>query len=358
MAASYQGKILARSPFYITATGSAVINSASLQVFIWAGAFASQPGSPQYTISKNALTATSTNIIFEISQLIRDFFDHNRDAYSDALSTFSDCIFVETILSVDQSDANDPDINNYYHAFDGYGYFADSVNPQGTNVMVNTMNVEEGEDILHAAYCHSDGVADEVKYYSEAGALQATVDLSAAVASTNAYDKIQYLTRATAANTFSFKYFLGSVEQEEVFINYIQGCRFTPNVVKFYDANGFLQILFMFKKSVESLRTKRDSYNKIIGGISANEYVYSTEKHQRQTYNITAEKSIVLNSGFVLEGQNTVFEQLLESELVWVDGKPANVTTNTFQFRTRLNDKLINYTIGFDYAYSEINNVY
>ena len=358
MAASYQGKILARSPFYITATGSAAINSAILQVFIWQGAFASQPGSPQFTISKNALTATSTNIIFEISALIRDFFDHNRDAYDDALSTFSDCIFVETILSVDQSDANDPDVNNYYHAFDGYGYFIDEVNPQGTNVMVNTMNVNLGEDILHAAYCHSDGVADEVKYYSEAGALQATVDLSAAVSSTNAYDKIQYLTRATGEDTFSFKYFLVSVEQEEVFINYIEECLYTPNVVKFYDANGMLQILYMFKRNIESLRTNRDSYNKIIGGISANEYVYSTEKHQRQTYNITAEKSIVLNSGFILEAQNTVIEQLLESELVWVDDKPANVTTSSIQTKTRLNDKLIDYTIGFEYAYSEINNVY
>ena len=358
MAAAYQGKILARSPFYITATGSATINSASLQVFIWAGAFASQPGTPYKTISKNALTATDTNIIFEISQLVRDFFDHNRDAYDDALSTFSDCIFVETILSVDQTDANDPDVNNYYHAFDGYGYFADSVNPDPTNVMVNTINVETGEDILHAAYCHSDGVADEVKYYSQAGALQETVDLSAAVASTNAYDKIQYLTRASGEDTFSFKYFLVSVEQEEVFINYIEECKFTPNVVKFYDANGTLQILYMFKRSIESLRTNRDSYNKIIGSISANEYVYSTEKHQKQSFNITAEKSIILNSGYVLEAQNTVFEQLLESELVWVDDKPVNVTTSSFQIKTQLDDKLIDYTIGFDYAYSEINNVY
>lgn len=358
MAASFQGKILARSPFYITATGAATITSASLQVFIWAGAFASQPGTPNYTISKNALTATDTNIIFEISPLVRDFFEHNRDAYDDALSGFTDAVWVETILTVVQSDdPDDPDVNNYWLALDGYADFAIGVNPQGTDVIVNTMNILDGEDIFHPVYAHSDGI-DEVKYYSAAGVLQDTIDLSSAVSSTNAYDKTQYLTRANAENTFSFTLLDGSVVQETVTINYVDECKYTPNTVKFYDANGLLQIIYMFKRSAESLRTNRDSYNKIIGSISANEYVYSTEKHQKQSYNITAGKDIILNSGFVLEAQNEVFEQLLISELVWVDDKPVNVTTSSFQFKTRLNDRLINYTLGFDYAYSEINNVY
>ena len=357
MAASYQGKIMARSPFYITATGSTYITSATLQVFIWQGAFASQPATAQYTISKNALTATSTNIIFEIAPLVRDYFNHNRDAYADTLSTFADCVFVEIILSVVQTVGTVADVNYYYHAFDGYGNFSDAVNPQGTDVIVNTINVLSGQDILHPVYAHSDGI-DQVKYYSSAGALQTTVSLATPVASTNAYDKTQYLTRTSASNTYSFTLLYSTVVQETVIVNYIDPCKYTAVAIKFYDKNGMLQKIWMYAKSSESLSTNKNTYNKITGSVSGGAYVYSTEKHQKQPYNITANKSIVLNSGWVLEAQNTIWEQLFLSELVWVNDKPANITSQSLEYKTQLNDRLINYTFNFDYAYSEINNVY
>ena len=36
---------------------------------------------------------------------------------------------------------------------------------------------------------------------------------------------------------------------------------------------------------------------------------------------------------------------------------PVKVTSNDFSFRTRLNDKLINYTIQLEFAYDKINTV-
>ena len=127
--ATYQGKILARSPFFITATGSTYIESAELKVFIWSGGQAIKPASAQYTINKNALTSNSTNIIFEISALIKDYFEHNRDAYIDTLGTFTDALWVETELSVVQTTDPQPSvINNIYLAEDGLGYFEEEEN--------------------------------------------------------------------------------------------------------------------------------------------------------------------------------------------------------------------------------------
>lgn len=358
MAASFQGKILARSPFYITASKTAgYITSASLEVYIWAGAFASQPGSPTYTIDKNALTGTSTDIIFEISKLIRDSFDHERDAYDDTLSTFTDALWVEIILSVVQTVSSQSDTNNYWLALDGWGEFTDAVNPQGTDVIVNTMYVQTGEDILHPVYSHSDGI-DEVKYYSEAGALQDTIDLTTPEASTNAYDKTQYLTRASAENTYSFTLLDGSAVQETVTIVYNPQCKYPAYHVKFYDANGMLQKIYMLKKSTESLSVKKDKYNKILGSVSGGSYSYDITGHQFKTYNVTGQESITLNSDWVNENQNEVFKQLLLSELVWVNDKPATVTTGNLTYKTQVNDRLIQYTIEFEYSYNVINNVY
>ena len=57
---------------------------------------------------------------------------------------------------------------------------------------------------------------------------------------------------------------------------------------------------------------------------------------------------------------NEVFRQLLLSERVWIDYNgtlPVNVGTSSLKFKQSLNDKLINYTISFDFAYDKINNI-
>ena len=129
MAASYEGKIMARSPFYITATGATYIESATLEVYIWDGLYSAKP-SVTYTMEKNAKTATDTNIVFEISHLIRDYFEHVGDAYESG--TPVDCLWVEIALDVEQSTAPNPATVEYkYYAFDGYGYQQDGVNYEG-----------------------------------------------------------------------------------------------------------------------------------------------------------------------------------------------------------------------------------
>lgn len=353
--ATYQGKILTRSPFFITATGSAFIESAELKVYIWSGGTGAKPASANYTISKNALTSNSTNIIFEISALIKDYFNHNRDAYIDSLSTFTDALWVETELSVVQTTDPQPSVeNNIYLAVDGYGYFEAEENPQGTNVIVNTLNVESGEAVLLPVYANSDGI-DTVEWLVD-GVVQAITDLSAAVASTNSYDKLQYLTDVD--NSDEIKLYKSAILQETIKVNYIDECKYTPRKVKFYDANGALQQIYMFKASRENLNVSKENYQSIIGGVSSNQYQYSSSDHQIKDYNITSKESITLNTGYVGEEQNEVFRQLLNSELVWVDNKPASITSNNLEYQTRVNDKLINYTISFNYAYNKINNVY
>lgn len=49
------------------------------------------------------------------------------------------------------------------------------------------------------------------------------------------------------------------------------------------------------------------------------------------------------------------------SEQVWVyDGtevKPIILDTKSLEFKTSVNDRLINYTINFSYAYNKINDI-
>jgi hypothetical protein len=72
-------------------------------------------------------------------------------------------------------------------------------------------------------------------------------------------------------------------------------------------------------------------------------------------------ESMTINTGFVSEVMNAPIKEVLLSEQVWatIDGQvlPIDINTESLTYKTSVNDKLINYTLTFDFAYDTINNV-
>ena len=58
---------------------------------------------------------------------------------------------------------------------------------------------------------------------------------------------------------------------------------------------------------------------------------------------------------------NDTIEELFLAENVWIrfDGKTLPITpkSKSLQLKTSLNDKLINYTVNFEFAFNKLNNV-
>jgi hypothetical protein len=50
---------------------------------------------------------------------------------------------------------------------------------------------------------------------------------------------------------------------------------------------------------------------------------------------------------------------LYSDTIYFYDGDlvPVNVKSSSLEFKTRVNDKLVNYSLDFDYAYNIIQNV-
>ena len=128
-------------------------------------------------------------------------------------------------------------------------------------------------------------------------------------------------------------------------------CRYTPVDILFQNKEGAIQSLTFFKARKDSMSVDSERYegNNTIG------------RHQFIKFNVTGKSKFNVNSGFVDEDLNDVYKQLLLSERVWVmdDGVeiPLNVSSSSLEFKTRQNDRLINYNIEFEYAFNEINNV-
>ena len=115
--------------------------------------------------------------------------------------------------------------------------------------------------------------------------------------------------------------------------------------------------LNLFKKQSHSTTTKHDTFvnNYITAGN------YDTTRHQYQKLNVTAKDKIKTNSGYILEAENEIYKELLQSETVYFyeDAKliPVNLTNSSLDFKTQLDDKLFNYSLDFEYAYNVIQNV-
>ena len=145
-------------------------------------------------------------------------------------------------------------------------------------------------------------------------------------------------------------------------VKQVEECKFTPHKVTFVNKNGVLDDMYFFKKSTNRMSTKREDY---IANTINSDNTYSVNQHNKVDFNITANSTVKLSSGFLNESSNEKFKQLLLSEKVWVTRTfkndqlvlPINIKTSNISYKTSLNDKLVEYSIEFNDSYNAINNI-
>lgn len=127
-------------------------------------------------------------------------------------------------------------------------------------------------------------------------------------------------------------------------------CRYDPIDIAFQNKEGAIQTMTFFKAKKDTISIESEMFegNRTIG------------EHQFVKFNVKGKQKFTLSSGFVTEDKNETIKQLLLSERVWMLSDveiPLNVSTTTQEFKTRQNDRLINYIIEFEHAYYENNLV-
>lgn len=131
-------------------------------------------------------------------------------------------------------------------------------------------------------------------------------------------------------------------------------CRYTPLNFYFINKDGAQQTITFFKKKTDSLSVTSEDFESDRGQPS-------NGFHQFVKYNTNARKSFKINTGFVDESMNETMQQLYLSDKVWVVENgivtPVNLKSTSLEFKTRQNDRLINYQAEFNYAFNEINTI-
>ncbi len=135
--------------------------------------------------------------------------------------------------------------------------------------------------------------------------------------------------------------------------------KYDPLKVTFYNKHGALQDLFFFAKNIESVSRTAEKYKSSVYNEGTN--TYTVNQHQYANLSVTGKESITLNTGYVSQDYNEPIKELMISEKVWLTKSgtayPINVTSSAVQFKNRLNDSLVSYTIEAEYAFDAVQNI-
>ena len=381
-------KINVRSPFYIKANNSSLA-SATMQLYIYTGVFTTnKPASAQYTITKNEID-TNNYVVFEISELVRDYLDIEFDGEYD-----SQTVWVESDITMyDAANGGGSSVgtsNTDYIAFDGYGYFHEGTNPElsrGLLLSNNTIFRLNDSNVRIPVFTED---TNSVSFFYQ-GVEKRTISISS---STNTNAQIDYVTVSGSDNTDTYEervladggtletsscltdflnqldiglvdevYIATDDSTEVVKILSTEECKYEPYKVTFVNKYGALQDLWFFKKSVESTNVTSEQFKASIFDQST--LTYKTYKHQQQAFLAQGKDRITMNTGYVNDDYNAVLEELLLSEQVWyteiteTEEKviPVIPLTKSITYKTSLNDKIANYTVDFEHAFDKINNI-
>ena len=131
--------------------------------------------------------------------------------------------------------------------------------------------------------------------------------------------------------------------------------KYQPYQIQFVNRYGMSDYITFFKKSTERGSFTQDSYQKSIYADGFTDVNYATGKYQ--SFNINSRNTLTLNTGFVDESYGDIVEELLMSEKVaiyeggqWVAVVPER---GSIDYQKSINDKTINYTMSFTYAFDQ-----
>jgi len=353
--------IRALSPFYIDTPlvyGGVTCAKYTLNVWVWNGDKSTPDSTNSYQITYQNTTASTGSHSININAIIQDYIEFKEPSL--LLSTGIQLIdgnnqeWVYTYVTYDDLTAlehEETDIMTLGYAYGNEGRNVTTVSNQtllkpqeykvnregnfvfpiyvpvalGTSDLITVKSYPSLDINYSATATQSDESSEIVQYL--------WVDLSLAV--DDSYIEIVWKGKTTT-------------------LDLTDECKYSPLDVFFQNKDGALQTFTFFKKQEESIDVTDSSFE-------TNRGQASDGFHQFVRYGVQGRTTLMAETGWLDEDMNEVLKQILLTERIWsYDGTkytPLNIKKTSQKFKTRQNDRLINYTMTFEMSYNEINNI-
>ena len=149
---------------------------------------------------------------------------------------------------------------------------------------------------------------------------------------------------------------------DEYRINIIDECLYTPVRITWLNRLGTWDYYTFQKKSTRKLNTKRKTYTKLNGTWNAATFNINRQRGGQKNYDVSTQETITVNSDYMSEADSVWLEQLFTAQDMYIVKpyntyvagtvtneflEPVNLTNSSYKRKTKLNDKLIQYSFDF-----------
>jgi len=352
--------ISARSNFYRTVQLKSPLTNIkctqyTMYIYVWSGDDNPPFLSPRYQITRLNYASSTGSEKIEIGKIIKSFIDNKLTSLSvsPVFQDSSNQVWVRTTIEYVTGNPSDvgveqDEINNL--ALYSYGYGNEGENwqiPSGVQLS-STIYKTSKESLFYIP------VLCDQNYTVTVDSLPNHIytDTISLVTSTNTSSIIKLITINTSA-AGSDGQILVTVGSQTIRILLDEDEKYINTDVHFINKYGCEQTISMRKQRKESISITGEKYEGF-GSQPSDNY------HQFNDFNINGKTSVQLNSGFIPESSNSSIKELLLSEKIWINYNgstvPVNLKSKNLEFKTRINDQLINYVLDFEYSFNEINN--
>lgn len=328
-------KIFIRSPYFIE-IDEAGQTTGKIELYIW-NKESTKPSVPNYTLSKNVPSANQNNLSWNISNYAKEFIKPVSPVTVSVPTEESDdtWCYMQVIGYSDDVEVRD----QTFVCLNGYNIYSDGYNQSTDDEIVPLFNKEI--KLLRGVTVPYINVFVDTNDYNWSGDVDnffsATTDGMWKLPVD--FDTYQF---GVDGSPTDFYYYSQEVCEP----------KYTPVTCTFVNRYGGWQFLTFFKASMEAIEVEFKEFNMLPSSVD-----YNVLKGQRQRFNHQGKQSIKCNTGWVSENYFELIQDLLLSETVLLNGKPAVVKSKSSERKTSLNNKVINYEIEFEYNYGLINDV-
>ena len=364
--------IFTRSPFIVEVDVASQI-STKVELYIASGTDAI-PTSPTYTLSKLIAASNKPETQYNVSPYLREYSNFNSitSAYSsdqmntDTYGTCTIKVYANTgagfVLSTTTT----------YFFFDGYGYYEDGSNPNlGRSLMTEGTYYYNYDSTIDLAADFNEvpssigvpleGLAGEqlkatyTNLVSGATTSSTKTAIVAPSGSQNVARQFKSVINAYYADGNKVE-IIDNVTTTVLATYYFypkETCKYTPIKCDFVNKFGQYQRLWFYAASNDSIEVTSKEHNALQSSITS----YNQIQGQRKEFNLNGKESIKVNTDWVDEDFKDILKEIMLSEKILIDGKPAKLKTKSTELFKNINTKQINYTLEFEFNYNTINNV-
>jgi|TARA_R100000081_G_scaffold29689_1_gene13575 hypothetical protein len=389
----------ARSPIYVSMKTSDVTNfqnlkDITLNIKVWSTTYSSVPLTNVQTLTRDQFVAGTNGLkqfcVFDIAPIVAEH--HLKTAPTDgntpAISPDSTVLWcrvdfnVNYFISGNEAVQNATGSSTIFPVSMGYNLFDDAAfktYPSSFLTSALQSNAgrvyvkESGDNEMIGIYMGAVGSADFTSVaFAIAGGTH-TIDLTAfrnptepegsilripiGVTNLSAYlTSVGYSGTLPSSTAHSARTYTLQIGDDILTMEKVCEPKYDIRRLRFINRFGAWDYLYGFKASSSEFQVTRQSFQKATGSV-ANTGVFTYDKDVRQDYNVNGLTSTTINTGFVDESYKEVIKDLLMSESVYIDvdgtDMPVKVVDTTQSLQKSINDKMINYTIQVQEAFTE-----